>query len=199
MKDNRGFTLIELMIAAGIFAVILLGAAGALTQISRLYYKGIISSRTQNVSRTVIDEISRSIQFTPDDPVFVTDPMGDPNKAALCINKDRYNINLNVQLNDTDYVLLKDKTPSTGCDLSAPDPANGEELLENRMRLTEFVVTGPVGNNLWDIGIKVVYGDDELLNNVGEPNVSCRGSATGSQWCSVSGLKTKVYKRVQAQ
>jgi len=201
--NKQGFTLVELMIAAGVFSVILLGAAAALTQISRLYYKGIISSRTQSVSRSVIDDISRSLQFTAADPIYIppTDLTDPKSRGVLCINTDRYTFKINDQLvGGNTFVMWKDSTIAGTCDPNMePDPRkdDGAELIDNRMRLAEFSVVDSKINNLYDINIKVVYGDDDLLNNLGKPDISCNGSITGAQWCAVSGLKTKVYKRIQ--
>ncbi|MDQ3159286.1 MAG: hypothetical protein M3P98_04100, partial [bacterium] len=89
-----------------------------------------------------------------------------------------------------------DKKPvGSGCE-ATKDFTNGSELLENGMRLSSFSITSG-GSELWSINIKVVYGDDDLLNNPEDPEtVQCKGGVTGSQWCAVSGLKTKVYKRI---
>jgi len=94
--SQRGFTLIELMIATTVFSVILLAAATTLIQIGRLYYKAIIISKTQNVTRTVTDDLSRSIQFSSGNlqranSTDVGQPLPDePIIRAICFGNTRY-------------------------------------------------------------------------------------------------------------
>ena len=66
MKSNkqRGFTIVELLVAMAVFQVILVGSLVAYLQISRFYQKSINAARLQQVSNTVVAEISRSIQNT---------------------------------------------------------------------------------------------------------------------------------------
>ncbi|MBP7807566.1 prepilin-type N-terminal cleavage/methylation domain-containing protein [Candidatus Saccharibacteria bacterium] len=105
VQDQKGFTLIELMIASSVFAVVLLGAAAALVQVSRLYYKGLISSQTQGVARTTIDEVSRAIQFSGEEVVNVGPEVKgmSPNTIevrAVCVGTNRYTYAVNAQVND---------------------------------------------------------------------------------------------------
>jgi prepilin-type N-terminal cleavage/methylation domain-containing protein len=64
--NNKGFTIIELLIATVTFSVILLIITGAIIQFSKVYYKGVVSSRTQEAARSVVDEVSKAAQFSPD-------------------------------------------------------------------------------------------------------------------------------------
>jgi len=61
---QKGFTLIELMVSTLVFTLVLMAVTVALIQISRLYYRGVTQSRTQETIRNVSDEISQSIQFS---------------------------------------------------------------------------------------------------------------------------------------
>lgn len=116
--NQCGFTLVELMIATSVFAVVLLGAAAALIQITKLYYKGVISSRTQGVSRTTIDEISRAIQFSGEQVVNVGPEVKgmSPNNIevrSVCIGTARYTYAINAQVDDTvtSYATSDHKIP----------------------------------------------------------------------------------------
>ena len=61
---NSGFTIIELMIATSVFAVVLVVAASGILAIGMLYYKGVTSSRTQEAARSISNTIANTIQFT---------------------------------------------------------------------------------------------------------------------------------------
>lgn len=227
-KLNRsGYTLVELMIAASVFSVIMLGVAGTVTQVGRMYYKGVISSRTQNIARSVNDEVSRAIQFSnkniaANTNVSFGDP-GEPRMGVFCVGQNRYTFAINVQVSDgqTNYdpikhrgphALLRDRVSDPGsCDLDVPKPtaslpanSNAEELLEQNMRLKDIAVQEDNGS--FKVLVSVIYGDDDLLVtetgdtldiNPSGMPQSCTGSIVGGQWCAFSTLETNVTKRLE--
>jgi prepilin-type N-terminal cleavage/methylation domain-containing protein len=103
-NNAKGFTILELMIATVVFSVLLLGAATMLVQIGRLYYKGVVTSRTQEATRTVTDDIGRSLQFGSNDVVIpaadltVNTPAGNVAVKAFCIGSTRYSYIINGQV-----------------------------------------------------------------------------------------------------
>jgi len=164
-SDQRGFTLIELLIATTVFSVILLVAAATLIQVGRMYYKGVISSRTQGTARTAMDEISRELQFSGGNVVTLqSDANAQLKKTVTCYNDTRLTYVLNAQLSDEasegqipsdqnqhriKHVLWQDKIQDIGnCSLatspdltvSNPGGVEGKELLEENMRLTNLQV-----------------------------------------------------------
>lgn len=193
-QNQQGFTIVELMIATLIFSVVLLVVTIGIIQISRVYYKGITEANTQNVTRSVADTISQAIQFNGG---VVTNTSGG-STGVFCVGSQQFSYRLGVKLQDaavngTNYALLQSTTP--GCTSSSPVPtANFKELLGPNMRLSNLVVTQ--SGNLYKITVKVVYGDDDLLNNPGSTNPTCKTGA-GSQFCSISDLTTTVVKRVE--
>lgn len=208
--NTRGFTLIELMIAITIFSVLLLTAGTTVTQISRLYYKGVIISRTQNASRSIIDDISQTFQFSNGQVVTANDG-GQVN--SICIGQVRFTYILNKQVSATSpHALWRDKIDSAGScganmpDLSSQNPgggADGKELLETGMRLKTFSVSQPGADPLddvYDINVAIIYGDDDLIE-FSSPSTpeNCKGGVTGSQWCALSALNTQIYSRVRVQ
>jgi hypothetical protein len=71
---------------------------------------------------------------------------------------------------------------------------SGKELLNTMMRLSNFSIS-QVGNNLYQIEVKVVYGNDITLS---QPTTTSAGCASGgnTQFCAVSEINTVVTKRV---
>lgn len=59
--DNRGFTLIELMLAMTFISVLLVAIAMTTIQISNIYNKGITLREVNQVGRSLSDELQRSI------------------------------------------------------------------------------------------------------------------------------------------
>src|SRR5215813_11934354 len=58
-----GFTILELLIASGVFAVILLVVAVGVIRFSNDYYRGVTASKTQSAARAIMLRVSQSIEF----------------------------------------------------------------------------------------------------------------------------------------
>lgn len=201
-NNSAGFTIVELMIATVIFSFVLLVASSGIIAIGKIYYKGITSSKTQEVTRSIMEEISRARQFSTGN--FGSGTTGTV--SAYCFGEDRYSFQTNVKV-DTDTgtrALVHDIR--TNLNLCNPDinTPTGEELLGNNMRLLEFAVAPITGSsNKTNISVKVAYGDNDLLSNHdnnGNPNgiasedALCKGGA-GGNFCATAELETVVVKR----
>lgn len=203
-KKQAGFTIIELLIATAIFAIIMIVITVAVLQFSRQYYKGVVSSSTQSTARTLIDDVTRAIQFNGGAVSVI------PNGYCIGTAK-RYSYALNRQVIDNSpdsakhqglHGLVSDTV--SGCNTSTTalpvaslgslTTPNARELLGQRMRLTKFDITN--NSELYTITVRIVYGDDEVLTSTTDPNMSCKSNA-GSQFCAVSELTTSVRKRAQ--
>lgn len=219
-RHQQGFTLIELMIATMVFSVILLGATTAVVQIGRMYYKGVIASRTQETARRTIDDISRTIQFNDTEIVPVAPATiavtglsnGNVTIRATCVGTTRYTYALNAQVdrqNDVNsnrlrHALWQDTVsdPSV-CGANLPNLGNeepsagGRELLGRYMRLKNLNID-PLGNPT-TIAITVIYGDNDLLVPNASNPTSCRGAVQGAQWCAFSSLTTQVRQRINPE
>lgn len=203
-NSQSGFTIIELMIATTVFSVALLLSSIIIIQISRMYIKGVITSKTQTTTRSVIDDISRSIQFSGSS-------INVGGAYYSCLGTTRYTVNINAQVSDTNnpsqnksfHALWKDTVANpSDCasggvpNLSQLNPSSGgTELLEKGMRLAALDIQENSGT--YSIKVTVVYGDNDLLVDPSDPAKGCKGGFTGSQWCSLSSLSTQVFKRVQ--
>lgn len=223
-KNQFGFTIVELLIATTIFSIVLVGAMAGFTQIGRLYYKGVVAAKTQEVNRAIIEEISQAIQFNkttlrtslvaggPDVPV------GNTDTGYFCIGPKRYTYALDRRLSFSTSPTGKEKRhvmwvdqPINGCaesttgpaDLTQADPClggatciNGRELMGENMRLTKLVLAGT--NTLQSISVSVAFGDDEnngpLVTDSGRR--VCRGDSFTVQFCAISELSTTAYRRV---
>lgn len=223
-RNQRGFTLIELMIATSVFSVVLLIASNGIVQIGRMYYKGIVTVRTQEAVRSTVSDISNSLQLTGGQPIYstVTPPGSQFVTKAICIGKSRYTYQIDVKIDSNvgGHALWLDDQGNGTCtpaNLSLAEPSStGRELLGANMRLLRFTVNPPAaGSNLYTVGLTVAYGDSDLLTNydingsarvdlVGGDGVNegdaaaalCRSGVSGSNFCAVSGLDSSVKKRL---
>jgi prepilin-type N-terminal cleavage/methylation domain-containing protein len=211
----RGFTIIELLIAMSVFSVVLMMVTVAIMQISKVYYKGVTETNTQSTARGIMDTITQAIQFNGGTVTATPGAPGNPAPGGsydFCVNNQEFSYRPGYQLIDnspgthqTNHSLVV-RTVSgcsspTGQNLSAGG-VTGRELMAPNMRLSSMVVQN-LGNNLYKVQVRVVYGDDTLLispsgnsNAAAAPDAACRGGA-GQQFCSVSDLSAIVISRVK--
>lgn len=211
-KNINGFTIIELMIATAVFSVILLVTSAGVIAIGRSYYKSLTSTRVQEAARAVMDDVSRSMQFTNTNAVLKSPDEDPPNpKKAKCFGPDRYTYVINQKVEGGQHALYRDKTPSTGC-VPSDYNTSGKEMLGTNMRLLQFDISP---DNPFRIILKVAYGDDDLLTHydnsgnkidlngdtkkdeVDAQLALCKTGIAGSNFCAVSQLETTATSRVE--
>lgn len=180
-SNQAGFTIIELLIATLVFAVVLIIITSGIIQFSKQYYKGVISTNTQVAARSLIEDISRSIQYNGG---YNQLPSNPPNTSkGYCVGSDRrYSYLLNQQItntsplgaNQSNHALISD-TIATPCSTSVT-PVNvatipvtfttlttPRELIPPHTRLSKFSITQDLKGNLYAITVKLIYGDNDLL------------------------------------
>jgi prepilin-type N-terminal cleavage/methylation domain-containing protein len=117
--NNRGFTIVELMIALTVLSLILLLGTTILVQIGKLYTKGVNAATLQNSTRTVAGDIGSTLQFSGGAAAAcdstakkatcfakTQDPVGDPHPHtfngvtvySFCIDTVRYSYVLDKEL-----------------------------------------------------------------------------------------------------
>lgn len=137
--NKSGFTIVELLISTAVFSLILVAVSVTVVEISRLYYKGTILTRTQDTGRNLIENVSRPIQLEGADIVgaslpstlLVDETAGWPDEdgviqnltvRSICIGTTRYTFTLNKQVraevSDPDdhvrHALWQDTVTSSG-------------------------------------------------------------------------------------
>lgn len=197
LNNQKGFTIIELLIATAILSTILVMSTIMMTRIGTLYYKGINQSKVQDNVRSLTDEITAQLQLSTDG--FTSD-IGDnaPIPSAIrsyCIGKIRYSYVLDQQIGvNYPHVLWRDSVAS-GCgvaDLRNAALTGGVELIAPNSRLTSFNMQGVLSPYRLTIG--VLYGEDDLtvLNGAAK---KCKGELD-NQFCAKAELTTLVGKRL---
>ena len=213
--NNKGFTIIELLISTAILSTILLMSTFVLMGIGRLYYKGINQSRIQNANRSIASEISQRLQVS--DQSTATVVYNPATKlGAICMGDYRYTYQLGKTLkedgsitdtaNQSPHVLWREKITSlTVCtppvnylSNAAPNQpgftSDGSELMVINGRLTQLNLNG---TSPFTLQIGSAYGDFDLLTATDGANVRCRGGSTSDQFCATTYLQTTVAKRLR--
>jgi prepilin-type N-terminal cleavage/methylation domain-containing protein len=204
MKQQRGFTIIELMIATAVFSV---------------------------VARSVADDIVQTIQFSGGTIIPSNGTMTTGIVKGVCVGNRRYSYVPSRQFTSTSHHRFVVDTVGSGClagpggtiarsDATAgtgmigPLTGGGQELLGERMRVVNLSVTQDAGNaSIYNILVRVAYGDDDLLcspaisgdcnaNGVspgiaaGATDLQCKTAKAGTQYCGVSEIVTTVVRRL---
>ena len=191
-RSQKGFTILELMIASLVFSTILLLLTYGIIQIGNTYYRGGALVRTQNANRKAIDAISSAIQYGGSDIRPASGVIYDSASATtgqLCIGNRhfRFKANSQVAAADTAWAIVSDDT-GTACAASANRGAS-TELLGEGMRITKLVITNT--DNNYKIELSIAFGDSDLLTGDG----LCK-SGPGSQFCATSSFETTVQRRL---
>ncbi len=216
MRRQGGFTIVELMIATTIFSFVMLICAAAITYVGRQYYKGVITTRTQDAARRVLQEIATIAQFSgTDSSVRIAAPVTDvygSNVGAYCIGNTRFtyvtNKAMGTDSGKSRHVLWQDTVSTTeACtrlDMTQAYPTDptfntpqieGSDLLSSNMRIP--VLTISEINSLVNIEMHISYGDTaDLFAATTPPYTQCVGIYSGGQFCASSNLKTNVTKRL---
>lgn len=212
--NQKGFTVIELMIATMVFGVVLLVVTFGILQVTRSYYKGVTETNTQTVARSIIDAIGQSIQFGGG--TVTTNDMSSP--YVFCVGNQQYTFRPGWMVVDGTPVTSESETPhglyvrtQANCpaasvpNLASTTLSGGRELLNPGMRITSLRVTlVPGTTNMYNVSLRIVSGANDLLyspsgnpSGARAPDATCRNIRAGTQFCSVSDLSTTVTKRVK--
>lgn len=202
---ERGFTIIELMIATLIFSVILTVITMGVMSFTNNYYRGVNNSTTQNTTRTILDTISQAIQFGSA-PVYLPIPVNN----YFCAGGYSFTYDKGVLYTETSQMGLYMAPMGALCSATTIPPTGGTQLLGKNLRLTNLEVKS-VGVNLYSVTVSIAMGPYDLLCSPSLYPAGCNGSPTvfwstandvtcrstvGSQLCATSTLTTVVEKRI---
>jgi prepilin-type N-terminal cleavage/methylation domain-containing protein len=213
-QKSAGFTIIELLIATAVFSVLMVVVTTGIISFSRQYYRGVVTSNTQNTARNIMSEIVQGIQFGSNVQIGLSDGSGT---EGFCIDDKLYSYVIGQQVRDSapkpslhqDFHGFVVDNTNSGCSLT-PVPllvpataaltSGQRELLGDRMRLSALDITTD-DSVTYKVHVRIMYGEDDLLS----PTVpatptswdkeACATDA-GSQYCAVTDLTTIVQKRL---
>lgn len=191
IKNKKGFTVIELLIATAVFSVVLLVFVAAFLRVSELFYKGINLSNTQETARNAVQNIANDIQF------YGNPPSNFPAQSYFCIGNHRYTYKLGTPYSpgsSTDIGLMKETV--SACSAGAPNIATAEELLDPGMQLNSIQLNNcQFGQCTVSLHI-VFYGTDPtvLTPNAQDPNAQCSGPPNSTQYCATADYSATVLQ-----
>ena len=208
-RRTGGFTILELLVASTVFAVILLVVAAGAISFTNDYYNGVTASKTQLTARSILTSIAASIQFGQSAGLTI----GANGAGWLCVGDTLYSFQIGQEVIDTNpnaalhqgHHGLVITTGSNCFGITPPLPtagslaSNQQELLGQHMRLAVLNVTN--NGTLYTIRVRILYGDDDLFvqpvnSGTNWSTETCAAGRAGFQFCGVSDLTTTVEQRL---
>jgi type II secretory pathway pseudopilin PulG len=214
VKQNTGFTLVELMLALAFVGFVMIFAITTIIQVMSTYNKGLAVKEINQTARAITEDMSRIIRATSRYGV-VTAPLTDVSgsKARVCFNGISYvwnftNVSANTYTDNSRVTFARVEDP--GSSLCVPssgvypqvDKTKATELLTDRVWVHQLTVIPTVGGGFYDIFMQLSTADDtsnpglvyDSANADPVQRVKCKGGDTG-QFCAVANFTTTVNAR----
>lgn len=183
--NEKGFTLIELMLAMTFFSFILLFVTTGFIIVNRAYNKGLTVKLVQDEGRGLIEELTREIRTAGDSGVNVG------TSDCISVNGTMYYLNKPINT-DPPYRLYKLQTGIT-CDTYDPVQTDGEDVLEERVGVQYIEASDISGTGVYSIKIVLSTMEEDLIVTTGQDAECTTGS--GSQYCDIVTMTTVVSTR----
>lgn len=218
--NSKGFTIIELLIASVAFSFIIILITVLVIQVSKVYYKGIIISNTQNAARNIVLDVEKSIQFSSHlnsnfssfsyrlgnssswinwycvgDQLFAYQTLNEFSTSQTLLDSNgNYNIGFVYNLTSTCPSNLNGLDQYINGSNNIDHNNSFQELLGNGMSVRYFKIIPPLNNqNIWQIIISVGYGNVNLsIKNPQNPSQYNCITQIGDQYCATTNLTAEV-------
>ena len=210
--SSRGFTIVEMMIATAVFAVILLIITAGVMAFSKQYMRGQTSSNLQFTARQVSAQVGQDIQFGNGvDAAGPTQVITDLKYQVGCyrIGSNMYLYQIGSLVEGGNHALILVPNKSTSCSsvilgattLKDALAAGGgaREMLSQGQRLLNFTIS--TGSPTHSVAIGLASGANDLFNPEITPtttawaSLKCKAGA-GQEYCAVITLRTVAVERV---
>lgn len=198
-KYQAGFTVVELMIAISVFAVVILLASIAIIQVGRMYQQGSTKTKLLEASRELHQDFAENIKYGADVSDGVSTLNSNSNVNVWCAGTVRYSwVLANPDGSNLDGAnaargsFTKDTVAGPSeCESKAID-ATASKPLPASAYVTDFSVggTGP-----YVLTTRFAVGDNDLFEDNFVTN-SCRSISLGGSYCAVVPFSSTVVKRI---
>jgi prepilin-type N-terminal cleavage/methylation domain-containing protein len=203
---QKGFTIIELLIAMTFLTFILIFTATVMVQIMRTYNKGLAVKEIDENGRAIVEEVTRNLRLVQSansssvDPLIYTAAIGE---GRLCVGQTTYvwnapndDSNKFVGENEDLHIVKLRDTTAQYCSNPSQDipPADAVRLSNGRVRIPEFNAERSADGRL--LHLRVVFS----TNNQDAPileggRYTCDVSNFFGSFCAVGEFESTVYLR----
>ena len=203
--NQRGFTIVELMISISVFSVVIILASAAIITVGRQYQFGVSKTRILDASRELNQKISQDIAYSGA-PVSDTEDLGTTGYKRVCIGGNRYLWKQapNGSTDNSAYVdsfTIQKIGDAITCDSTADLITNTQKPLPSGTVVTQFSISS---TNPSDYKSQFVFGDPDLLNGGSGYNKggvvgdnTCVAQVVGGSYCAVVDMNSTITRKVQ--
>jgi len=202
VKQQQGFTLIELMIALAFVAFILIFSTTAVIQVMQTYNKGLAIKQINQAGRTTMEDMSRYLRTADPNAVNVNHVTS---KGRACFGGISYVWNLsNASGSGVNKYAGTDTTPITFvrvedesgrlCIPTAPNTypdvikADATPILQSNVWVMSVAMSDPsVDSPLMDLTINLAVANDPAISSG-----QCTQGGSVGQFCATSNFTTTV-------
>lgn len=225
VSNQRGFTIVELMIATSVLSVMLILVTIIMISIGNLYYKGINQARIQENVRNITTDVSNNLQLSNSIPqnkdTLAVGGGTISGVSAYCIGTTRYTYVIDAQIGHQIYapsppgpsgpnfqhILWRDTiTSASNCyiaDLRVPDPSHLTDVGGvDATNGAELIAPNSRLTSFTILPLSSPYGlsisvayGDDDLLNHNGFSSTCM-AITGNRFCSTARLTTTVVQRL---
>ena len=181
---QSGFTLIELVVAMGIFSAMLIVILNGFIMVTRIYDAGITSRTTQQNVRLILDDFVKNAHYSGKVDIS--------HSPQVCLFKGTNTIFYAL---DSSGNLWRTTTSGSTCPVATPSAPTWQQLNDSTAKVIAFAptVTSGVNGGQGTVSLAITVAARSNLENLFFQNSSCISGANGSQYCSVAALATTVY------
>jgi len=191
-KSQKGFTILELMIAISVFTVAIVLMTIGIIAIGRYYQQGATKAKLLTASREIQSEFTQAIQYSgisvdpQEQSGFQVDGSGT-DYSYSCLGNIRFRWQLDVPNN-----FFVDNISNSSCEDNKSADFTISDPLPNGTVVTQFDIDG---NNPYTLTTRFVIGDQQLFVN-SNYSQQCQNDILGSEFCSVVSLSSTVARKV---
>ena len=209
--NQKGFTIIELLIATTVFSTVLLIVTYGIIQISKMYTSGFIQSQTQNNAISISNKIAQDIEFS------ITSSINTEQKVTITKNGSPTTYYYFCTTNNEYYYIPSGslyQIPIADLHSSCTSPAsiinnatlasetnnllssNGNMVILNHSLYdsSSSMISVDGNSGLYTVSLDVLYGNSSNLEynkNTGQYN--CKATVLVGPFCAIYPLTTQAY------
>lgn len=187
--NQRGFTIVELMIAIAVFAVTMLVVTMGIIQVARSYKQASTRLKIEDASREMHAQIAQAVQYSGSS-VQTPGPVSGYN--VVCVGSQRYLWKQADVVVAGEVSLYVDKIAGpSACTTTPFVAANAQTPLPANTKVVNFSVGS---SNTSTISTRFVIGEKDMFVGT-DYNNNCVSSVIGSEFCAVVELNSTVARK----
>lgn len=193
MNKQKGFTIIELLLAMTFLSILLMAITMLIMQTVAIYDKGISLRAVDKAGRTLASEMQRS--FNQADPSKVKVEIasavpGAPQGGRICTGTYSYVLNMPVNATQSARFMKFSDPSGTACGSLPLALTGGVEMLPESDKTVTVrsisVVPGPdlEKQRIYKIAMQLTTGDDDMFADT--TNQECKAEKNYGQYCATN-------------